>query len=48
MELHGKIWNAQMPIIISDEGNYIRIYNGKVWIWVLIRKLDYETLLHMI
>lgn len=29
MELHGKIWNAQMPIIISDEGNYIRIYNGK-------------------
>ena len=29
VELHGKIWNAQMPIIISDEGNYIRIYNGK-------------------
>lgn len=29
VELHGKIWNAQMPIIISDEGDYIRIYNGK-------------------
>lgn len=29
VELHGKIWNAQMPIVISDEGNYVRIYNGK-------------------
>ena len=27
--IHGKIWNAQMPIIISDEGNYVKIYNGK-------------------
>ncbi len=29
VDLHGKIWNAQMPIVISDEGNYVRIYNGK-------------------
>ena len=29
VELHGKIWNAQMPVVISDEGNYIKIYNGK-------------------
>lgn len=29
MGIHGKIWNAQMPIVISDEGNYIKIYNGK-------------------
>ncbi len=28
-DLHGKIWNAQMPVVISDEGNYITIYNGK-------------------
>ena len=27
--IHGKIWNAQMPVVISDEGNYIKIYNGK-------------------
>lgn len=27
--LHGKIWNAQIPVVISDEGNYIKIYNGK-------------------
>lgn len=24
-----KIWNAQIPIVISDEGNYIKIYDGK-------------------
>lgn len=29
IELHGKIWNAQIPVVISDEGNYIKIYNGK-------------------
>lgn len=29
VDLHGKIWNAQMPVVISDEGNYIKIYNGK-------------------
>lgn len=29
VDLHGKIWNAQMPIVISDEGNYVKIYNGK-------------------
>ncbi len=28
-DLHGKIWNAQMPVVISDEGNVIKIYNGK-------------------
>lgn len=29
VDFHGKIWNAQIPVVISDEGNYIRIYNGK-------------------
>lgn len=29
VDIHGKIWNAQMPVVISDEGNYIKIYNGK-------------------
>lgn len=29
IDIHGKIWNAQMPVVISDEGNYIKIYNGK-------------------
>ena len=29
VDLHGKIWNAQIPVVISDEGNYINIYNGK-------------------
>ena len=29
VDIHGKIWNAQMPVIISDEGNYIKVYNGK-------------------
>lgn len=29
VNVHGKIWNAQIPVIISDEGDYIRIYNGK-------------------
>ena len=24
-----KIWNAQIPIIISDEGNVVTLYNGK-------------------
>lgn len=28
-DLHGKIWNAQIPVVISDEGNFIKIYNGK-------------------
>ncbi|MBO5070679.1 MAG: N-6 DNA methylase [Roseburia sp.] len=28
-DIYGKIWNAQMPVVISDEGNYIKIYNGK-------------------
>lgn len=29
VELHGKIWNAQIPVVVSDEGNFIKIYNGK-------------------
>lgn len=29
VNLHGKIWNAQVPVVISNEGNCIRIYNGK-------------------
>lgn len=29
IDIHGKIWNAQMPVVISDEGNYIKIYNGR-------------------
>lgn len=29
VDIHGKIWNAQMPVVISDEGNCIKIYNGK-------------------
>ena len=29
VDIHGKIWNAQMPVVISDEGNYIKIYDGK-------------------
>ena len=29
IDIHGKIWNAQMPVVISDEGNYIKVYNGK-------------------
>lgn len=29
VDLHGKIWNAQIPVVISDEGNSIKIYNGK-------------------
>lgn len=29
VDIHGKIWNAQMPVVISDEGNFIKIYNGK-------------------
>lgn len=29
VDLHGKIWNAQIPVVISDEGNYIKVYNGK-------------------
>ncbi|SDB25459.1 HsdM family class I SAM-dependent methyltransferase [Eubacterium oxidoreducens] len=29
VDLHGKIWNAQIPVVISDEGNFIKIYNGK-------------------
>lgn len=28
-DIHEKIWNAQIPVVISDEGNYIKIYNGK-------------------
>ena len=29
VNIHGKLWNAQIPIIISDEGDTIKIYNGK-------------------
>ncbi len=29
MDIQVKIWNAQIPVVISDEGNYIKIYNGK-------------------
>ena len=29
VDLHGKIWNAQVPVVISDEGNFIKVYNGK-------------------
>lgn len=29
VDIHGKIWNAQMPVVISDEGDCIKIYNGK-------------------
>lgn len=29
VDIHGKIWNAQIPVVVSDEGNYIQIYNGK-------------------
>lgn len=28
-DVHSKIWNAQIPVVFSDEGNYIKIYNGK-------------------
>ena len=28
-DIHSKIWNAQIPVVFSDEGNYIKIYNGK-------------------
>lgn len=27
--IQSKIWNAQVPVVISDEGNIVRIYNGK-------------------
>lgn len=27
--LQSKIWNAQVPVVISDEGNVVRIYSGK-------------------
>ena len=27
--IHGKLWNAQVPIIISDEGDTVKIYDGK-------------------
>ena len=27
--IQSKIWNAQVPVVISDEGNLVRIYNGK-------------------
>lgn len=29
LEIHVKIWNAQMPVVISDEGDFINVYNGK-------------------
>lgn len=29
VDIHGKVWNAQVPVVISDEGDHIRIYNGK-------------------
>lgn len=28
-DVHSKIWNAQIPVVFSDEGDYIKIYNGK-------------------
>lgn len=28
-KIQSKIWNAQLPVIISDEGDKIKIYNGK-------------------
>lgn len=28
-DIQGRIWNAQMPVVISDEGNYIKVYNGR-------------------
>lgn len=28
-DIQCKIWNAQIPIIISDEGNWVKIYSGK-------------------
>lgn len=28
-DLQCKIWNAQIPVIISDEGDWIKIYSGK-------------------
>ena len=28
-DAQGKIWNSQIPIIISDEGNMVKVYNGK-------------------
>ena len=28
-ELHGKIWNAQIPVVVSDEGDFVKINNGK-------------------
>lgn len=29
IEIQGKIWNAQVPVVISDEGDFIKVYNGK-------------------
>lgn len=29
LDIQCKIWNAQIPIVISDEGNVVNIYNGK-------------------
>lgn len=28
-DIYGKIWNAQIPVIISDEKNLVKIYSGK-------------------
>lgn len=28
-DIQCKIWNSQIPIIISDEGNIVKIYNGR-------------------
>lgn len=28
-EIQCKIWNAQIPVIISDEGELVKIYNGR-------------------
>ena len=38
-EIQGKIWNAQMPVVISDEGNCVKIYNGKSMVLDVNKKI---------
>lgn len=40
-DIQCKIWNAQIPIIISDEGNWVKIYNGKSM------QIDAEKKIHL-
>lgn len=40
-DIQCKIWNAQIPIIISDEGNWVKIYNGKSM------QIDVEKKIHL-